>query len=73
MRQRKQKISEALKMLAIGTPVNVRKDNGDIFETKTRSEPWQLGHGDWVVSVEGISGGYDLERVSIREAVASAV
>lgn len=25
--------------------------------TKTCSKPWQLGHGEWVVKLEGISGG----------------
>lgn len=47
-----------------GTLVVVRRDDGSGLVTKTRSLPWRLGHGDWVVSVEGISGGYALERVT---------
>ena len=46
-----------------GTPVNVRLDDGSIWKTKTRSEPWQLGHA-WVVLLEGRTGGYLLERVT---------
>ncbi len=45
-----------------GTPVTVRKDDGTILETKTRSIPWLLG-GVAVIMVEGIAGGYALERV----------
>lgn len=47
-----------------GIEVNVKKDDGSILKTKTRSLPWQLGHGSWVISVDGISGGYDLTRVT---------
>lgn len=46
-----------------GTAVNVRKDGGEVVSTKTRSMPWMLG-GTAVIQVEGISGGYSLERVS---------
>lgn len=52
----------------IGTDVDVRKDDGSIFKTKTRSQPWRLGHGEAVILVEGISGGYALERVTKSEA-----
>jgi hypothetical protein len=31
--------------------------------TKTRSEAWELGHGDAVVKIEGRTGGYDVERI----------
>lgn len=27
----------------------------------TESEPWQLGHGQWVVSVSGASGGVPID------------
>lgn len=56
----------------IGTPVNVRKDDGSVLATRTRSEAWTLGascHGPGhtaVVMVEGISGGYLLDRVTRR-------
>lgn len=28
------------------------------------SEPWQLGHGDWVVKLEGKSGGVGVDFIS---------
>lgn len=52
-----------------GTPVVVTKDLGEQFHTKTRSIPWMLGasHRDpghtAVILVEGITGGYMLERI----------
>lgn len=46
-----------------GTPVDLTDDHGKVHRTKTRSEAWCLGHGAAVVSVEGRSGGYDLERI----------
>lgn len=47
----------------IGTEVILTRDNGAETRTVTRSEAWTLGHGQAVVKVEGISGGYALERV----------
>lgn len=67
MRRRKQNVSDAMTQIPEGTKVYVRKDDGSEVETVTTSRPWQLGHGDWVVKVEGISGGYDLERITLRE------
>lgn len=49
----------------IGTRVVVVRDNGDVLLTTTRSEPWRLGHGDLVVSVHGIAGGYAAWRVFV--------
>jgi hypothetical protein len=52
-----------------GTPVIVTKDDGEQFRTKTRSIPWMLGESSRgpghtaVIKVDGISGGYLLERV----------
>lgn len=46
----------------IGTEVIVTRDNGDRVQTRTRSTAWMLGC-EPVVKVEGISGGYALERV----------
>lgn len=49
----------------VGTPVTLRKDLGDLVETRTRSVAWRIGdHAS--VMVEGISGGYLLERVTPR-------
>ncbi len=33
-------------------------------ETKIRSEPWQLGHGAWVIKVEGRTGGVLTEHLA---------
>lgn len=33
-----------------------------------RSEPWQLGHGAWVVKIEGRAGGVLVEHLCPREA-----
>jgi hypothetical protein len=48
----------------IGTAVIVRRDNGDELHTTTRSEAWELGHGTPVIKVQGIAGGYRLDRVT---------
>lgn len=45
-----------------GTAVKVRRDNGDILETKTRSKVWLLNNIP-VVLVDGISGCYMAERM----------
>ena len=51
-------------MIKSGTAVNVLLDDGTIWRTRTRSEPWQLGHRQWVVALEGRAGGYALDRVT---------
>lgn len=50
-----------------GIGVIVKKDDGTLKFTRTRSEAWELGHGQPVVMLEGISGGYDLARVTPME------
>lgn len=54
------------KTVPVGTPVEVTKDRGEIIETKTASEAWMLGGHTPVILVEGISGGYSLERVRVK-------
>lgn len=49
----------------VGTPVVVTKDDGSEFVTKTRSYPWMLCSTP-VILVEGITGGYALERVRLK-------
>ncbi|HNP80165.1 MAG TPA: hypothetical protein PKN47_01780 [Nitrospira sp.] len=49
----------------VGTAVVVTLDDGSQLHTTTCSEPWQLGHGEWVVKVAGIGGGYALKRVRV--------
>lgn len=58
----KQDLAEAF---AVGTPVLAWTGTRDDAPrwTKTRSEPWQLGGGHWVVSVEGIAGGIALSHI----------
>lgn len=58
----------SLTQLPVGTAVIVRLDDGGLWHTRTRSLPWQLGHGQWVVALEGKAGGYDLTRVRPEEA-----
>lgn len=50
-----------------GIGVLVKLDDGKLWHTKTRSEAWELGHGQPVVALEGRSGGYDLSRVRPME------
>lgn len=47
----------------IGTPVVVTRDNKSEVLTATRSAAWVLSGHTAVVMVNGISGGYLLERV----------
>ncbi len=51
------------------TPVVVRMDDGRLLDTITTSAAWQLGHGAWLVCVDGIKGGYSLDRVALRSEV----
>ncbi len=46
-----------------GTKVLLTNDLGGVEETRTRSIAWLLGSGHPVVSVEGRTGGYSLERI----------
>lgn len=46
----------------VGTPVIVRKDSGPELHTKTRSIAWEASCSA-IVKVDGIAGGYDLDRI----------
>ena len=48
----------------IGTRVVVTKDDGTKFLTRTRSQPW-IASGTTIVKVDGITGGYDIERIRL--------
>ena len=50
-------------MYKIGDTVIVVRDDGREEQRRVRAVPWQLGHGAWVIGLEGISGGYDLRRI----------
>lgn len=55
----------AVEALAVGTSVLAwpgSRDSAPLW-TRTRSEPWQLGHGAWVVAVEGYAGGIALTHI----------
>jgi hypothetical protein len=73
MKEAVEKSERAAKLLTrVGMKVSVLKDDGFSMVTVTISEPWQLGHGAWVVKVDGISGGYDCARVSPVESEVAA-
>jgi len=57
----------------VGTPVRVTLDDGRVWYTRTRSEAWNLGHGQPVVMLEGKSGGYSLARVLCAACEASSI
>lgn len=46
-----------------GTTVTLVNDRGNKIETKTRSEAWVMGGHSAMIMVDGIAGGYLLERV----------
>lgn len=56
-----------------GMPVRVTLDDGRVWYTRTRSEAWELGHGQPVVMLYGKSGGYDLARVECAACLASEI
>jgi hypothetical protein len=57
--------AERAKQLKLGMAVQYEAGPGRLIVTAIRSEPWQLGHGQWVVCVEGVSGGVDCAKVKI--------
>lgn len=52
--------------LPVGSAVIYEDDFGEKHNTFTRTPAWTLGHGEVVVSLEGRSGGYSLERIGTR-------
>jgi len=53
-------------LVKVGDPVTVKRDDGSLFETTTRSEAQVLSGHTPVIWVEGIVGCYLLERVTPR-------
>lgn len=52
----------------IGTPVRaypILDNEQTAFDTKTRSEAWNLGDGSPVAKIEGRTGGYLLEALKV--------
>lgn len=48
----------------VGMRVCAQTDSGKLQTTAVKQLPWQLGHGQWVIGIEGFSGGYDILRVT---------
>ena len=48
---------------SVGDDVIYTDDFGVEHKTKTRSPAWELGHGATVVSINGKTGGYDVNRI----------
>ena len=65
--------ASAQQLNTIGMPVILTEDDGQLTHTRLSSLPWTLGHGAWVVKVEGKAGGYDCSRIRplSRKAVAA--
>ena len=63
VRERKSKPTSKQLAVKAGDKVKLLRDDGTFTDHEVRSEPWQLGHGEWVVLVTGITGGYQLTRV----------
>jgi hypothetical protein len=58
------KVDNWNKLVKVGDLVTVRRDNGDIEETRTRSPAQLLSGHTPVIWLEGIVGCYLLERVT---------
>jgi hypothetical protein len=53
-------------LLKNGMAVKYYEDDGSITLAQTRSEPWMLGHGQWVIKITGKTGGVDCARIKIH-------
>lgn len=45
-----------------GNTVQVTFDDGHTELRIVKYEPWRLENGEWLVGIEGITGGYSLSR-----------
>ncbi len=70
--QKTQQVVDAWnKKYGIGEPVLVKKDDGEILHTKTRSKAQVMPSGQAVIWVVGITGCYDLARIApVKQPVA---
>lgn len=50
----------------IGQPVTLIQDDLSEIDTYTRSAPWRLDSGTWVILLAGFAGCYALKRVTER-------
>ena len=58
-----------MKKYKIGQTVIVKLDDGSLCSKKVKYEPWQLGDGTWVIGLEGIAGGYELDRIVLGSCI----
>jgi hypothetical protein len=70
--ERLQKQAEHAATIKSGAVIDYTDDIGQVHRTRTRSQPWQLGHGAWVVAIDGKAGGYDVDRVKVVAEVLGA-
>lgn len=63
--------ANAKKLTEVGMRVRI-KDAMTDMETVTCSMPWKLGHGEWVVAVEGKSGGWSCADLTVLESEVAA-
>lgn len=59
--------TEEKRNLKPGDRVIVRRGDNEREVCTVKIAPWQLGHGEWVIGLAGIAGGYDLDRVIDKE------
>lgn len=62
-----QQIDEWNEIFPVGSLCWVRYDDGSEHTHHTRSAAWLLGSGHAVVKVNGLSGGYSLDRLKMVE------
>lgn len=64
----KQKFTTPPPWLKIGVEVDYHAIIGGpvtLAKTRVRSDPWQLGHGEWVVLIEDHPGGVSLDAITL--------
>lgn len=57
--------AEVAMKLKVGMKVEYLCAPGASVQTIIRSEPWKLGHGTFVVKIDGASGGVDCAKITI--------
>lgn len=66
-RRKPQQFTPPPEWMKLGVTVNYHSIIGGpvtLANTRTRSDPWQLGHGEWVVLIEGRTGGICLDALT---------
>ncbi len=60
------KAQEWNNIYSVGQSICLTEDDGSITATQTKSQAWELGHGQAVIKVDGKRGGYSLDRIKAR-------